>query len=68
MRMRATSLPVKAPDWYPHMTYVWTSKELAAWYDQHGEWAMYGGVMWTPKVKNLGVGRKSIRFVRFDPQ
>lgn len=65
MRMRAKVPPIKAPYWVPHMTYVWTSKELAAWYDLYGEFGLYDGEMWMPKVKNLGVGRKAIRFVRF---
>lgn len=55
--------PTPCPRWNPYQTFVWTKRELQAWYDTVGAFGSYDGRAWEPKVKSLGVGRYEVRFI-----
>ncbi len=52
----------KPPTWCPYSIHVWSTKELAAWYDTYGTSAFYDGKCWMPVTTRLGAGRYEVRF------
>lgn len=60
-------MPTAVPQWSPFQTYVWSGDELAAWYDQNGNWGFYNGLAWEPVVKQLPARRFSIKFKEYKP-
>lgn len=50
------------PKWHPKFKYVWTRKQMQAWVDFNGAFALWSGKMWVMKYKLICPGRYDIWF------
>ncbi len=51
-----------SPEWNPMQVFVWTTKQLQAWYDFHGPSALRCGTLWAPESRLLCPNRYEVKF------